>query len=77
MTFNEWLAKHAELPNSAEIQRSKAAWDHQQAIIDKLQAKIKAHNDECVELCDEKKRCGFEAYKTDCGNCTKDWMIGD
>ena len=43
--------------------------------IEELEKKITEHNDECVRSCNDKKRCGFVGYKSDCGNCTKDWMI--
>lgn len=38
---------------------------------------VDAHNAECVRLCDDRKRCGYESYRSymSCSNCPKDWML--
>lgn len=38
---------------------------------------IEEHNAECVRLCDDRKRCGYEKYRPymSCSDCPKDWII--
>jgi len=38
---------------------------------------IEEHNAECERLCDNRKRCGYEGYRSymSCPNCPKDWKI--
>ena len=43
--------------------------------IARLNQLIIDHNTECDRLCDNKKRCGYEKYKRDCGDCPKDYTI--
>lgn len=50
------------------------------AIIDALIAArtaIEEHNRECDSLCDGRKSCGYEQYRTymSCSACPKDWKI--
>jgi len=46
--------------------------------LDRLEKKIADHNIECIRSCNDKRNCGYERHtdaSSDCGNCTKDWMI--
>ena len=38
---------------------------------------IADHNAECVRLCDDRKRCGWDGYRSymKCPECPKDWII--
>jgi hypothetical protein len=43
----------------------------------KLRGLLVAHNEECVRLCDNRKRCGWDGYRDymKCPDCPKDWII--
>jgi hypothetical protein len=36
---------------------------------------VSEHNKICVDLCNDRKDCGYAIYKRDCPNCHKDNMI--
>jgi hypothetical protein len=48
---------------------------HERAM--KAEKAIEDHNAECIRLCDNRKRCGYEKYRPymSCSDCPKDWII--
>jgi hypothetical protein len=60
------------IDKTIELEREIADLKNNLAI---LQQKIDEHNQECIDTCGDKGRCGYKLYKMRCPDCPRDWMI--